>query len=1095
VARPTVGGFVSVNQHRLRLEARVLGSDKRTNAQTRVLVSALEIMGEMLEEARAYDDAVKAGPYERPSNARPTATQHITRIEPFRSSRVMFIDGGRGSGKTSVMLTILQHLREQLLSGRRPVDDADVPDLAPGVVIPLGMIDLATLPASTSIIMQIGVQLSRRISALTDGPRGTDDPFGLETEEPEARRLWRAWAGAVGAAWDGTLSARRDRLDPLDYAQEIEDGERRRASVDDLSFELIDAMAKAHTQTQSLRRREPLFLIPIDDADMSPSRTYELLSILRLLWHPRLAFLITGNMTLLEVTVHRELAELLKSAELPNELRRLPSEILAKTLAPSLRLHLPALTLSERRQFLEPWLSEPVNAVMDILPMTEEALPSTMRAVADLRLALGMPRENEHSFHRELVVDLWKRAVEDDPPTGGNRPELAELVTLRKAPSGGPPEFEVHIPLSRVAIGWSKDTLYFFAAPVPPGPFRASQLLSGLGWIEHPSIEVGVRLPSASAVETQTLARLSGRARAAFVLATTALERRAGDIGTAAALEGTVRLRWVVWRGIVLDNIEVTLPLPAPPYRTIAESAALVQLWQIEFEQMAEHGITDMADDEPLRRYMRAALDVISAGSSVPSGRVAVGLRNAIESARGRNADDVPDWLTLRERVTRLRKLTAVRLDLETWLDRDVWVLAAPEFGLDTQAANEWLFGAGGVPETRDSLADRGARLRAARSMLWRESDRTMDLLETDLLRIDQRFPEHPWSKWVSQVTTTPAARSRVDTLRQRLRSFPVGPLRDVLGRQHRSLEDYLTDWRATRLGQEAEPTLALLEEQALRLSQEGAPPQWVLRVLYTTAVEQRESPPGAWTVRYRADRIEVRTEPGDTAKYPITEEIMLSPSTGRQVLLRKLGMPEIELPPAEDILYRISWDYRSDLYEETPLEAFLWEGLVAGPSRRRWPFPGWHAFIDLESPIECWTREIARVAGLAYAQTDATTMQNWIDGMFLIHIRNVCAQFERGLGSSGMRVPDNLSERDADQTVDILHSILGRTADNTGKGGAASPRTAAFVEWANLVPGFADPEYGVSERMSQWVRGRLKSSKEAVGIARRQLEELHGSE
>ncbi|MFX8805482.1 hypothetical protein ABTM67_20120, partial [Acinetobacter baumannii] len=51
---------------------------------------------------------------------------------------------------------------------------------------------------------------------------------------------------------------------------------------------LTDDYARAFGQ-------RPLFVIPIDDADMNPRRAVELVELLRNLWHPRVAFVLTGH--------------------------------------------------------------------------------------------------------------------------------------------------------------------------------------------------------------------------------------------------------------------------------------------------------------------------------------------------------------------------------------------------------------------------------------------------------------------------------------------------------------------------------------------------------------------------------------------------------------------------------------------------------------------------------------------------------------------------------------------------------------------------------------------------------------------------------
>lgn len=41
--------------------------------------------------------------------------------------------------------------------------------------------------------------------------------------------------------------------------------------------------------------KHPRFVVAIDDADMNPHKSAELIQLVRTLWHPRLAFVMTGD--------------------------------------------------------------------------------------------------------------------------------------------------------------------------------------------------------------------------------------------------------------------------------------------------------------------------------------------------------------------------------------------------------------------------------------------------------------------------------------------------------------------------------------------------------------------------------------------------------------------------------------------------------------------------------------------------------------------------------------------------------------------------------------------------------------------------------
>ena len=56
----------------------------------------------------------------------------LPRLDPARTSRVLLIDGGRGSGKTALLLTILAHWRRAFLERPKPKKDEGEDDPPPG---------------------------------------------------------------------------------------------------------------------------------------------------------------------------------------------------------------------------------------------------------------------------------------------------------------------------------------------------------------------------------------------------------------------------------------------------------------------------------------------------------------------------------------------------------------------------------------------------------------------------------------------------------------------------------------------------------------------------------------------------------------------------------------------------------------------------------------------------------------------------------------------------------------------------------------------------------------------------------------------------
>ena len=59
----------------------------------------------------------------------------------------------------------------------------------------------------------------------------------------------------------------------------------------------------------------PRLVVPIDDADMQPRRTVELLDLLRTLWHPQVVFLLAGHEDLFFKRLHADCVEALRGSD------------------------------------------------------------------------------------------------------------------------------------------------------------------------------------------------------------------------------------------------------------------------------------------------------------------------------------------------------------------------------------------------------------------------------------------------------------------------------------------------------------------------------------------------------------------------------------------------------------------------------------------------------------------------------------------------------------------------------------------------------------------------------------------------------------
>jgi hypothetical protein len=257
-----------------------------------------------------------------------------------RPSNVLLIHGGRGSGKTSVMLTVLELWRRSLMEGlecpgaeRVPGDDGSsrqgaaddkeqerslryllagrtfsdalVENANPGLIIPLKPLDLQPLPQTASLLTWIASRICEFANLLEQLATGTLEgasPQAIASWHPESRnespwrKPWREFATAAAYGWESNLDQRRGGLDPESFAEELTQAERSRHDVVVKWRAFVSAVVKYASQQfpRTIKGRARLVL-PIDDVDMNPNRCVEVLELVRFLWHPQLVFMLTGQ--------------------------------------------------------------------------------------------------------------------------------------------------------------------------------------------------------------------------------------------------------------------------------------------------------------------------------------------------------------------------------------------------------------------------------------------------------------------------------------------------------------------------------------------------------------------------------------------------------------------------------------------------------------------------------------------------------------------------------------------------------------------------------------------------------------------------------
>ncbi|MCB1035643.1 MAG: hypothetical protein KDD47_17610 [Acidobacteria bacterium] len=271
---------------------------------------------------------------------RPDPSKHEKRphIDHFRVNNLAFLSGKRGSGKTSVLLS----LADLFSGGRKDAGDfeeklREYKDLwTSRSVIWLETLDLEPMASSSNLLASILVRIEDAIASELNGwePSGRskarEAPYDYSSaacdltsasSDPllELRRLQRS----VAVVWEGNLRERAEHLDPDDFAVEVLRGERSRLGLNRNLGRVLDLLAEGLWRQRPTR--ELIFLLPIDDFDVEPLKSLELLHLLRLLSQRRLFTIICGDVEIAEKTLNLKTAgDLLATGQRPSSDRFLP---------------------------------------------------------------------------------------------------------------------------------------------------------------------------------------------------------------------------------------------------------------------------------------------------------------------------------------------------------------------------------------------------------------------------------------------------------------------------------------------------------------------------------------------------------------------------------------------------------------------------------------------------------------------------------------------------------------------------------------------------------------------------------------------------
>jgi energy-coupling factor transporter ATP-binding protein EcfA2 len=403
-------------------------------------------------------------------------------LDHARSSRTILVGGHRGTGKTTLLLSLADALT--------PGSGLPDPDFEPEVTRPLTKqlaslrrrlvwletLDMEPLSATANLLGAVLARVEDTMGALLPPPDDDEEQraylmFPGVLYHAAQREMLRLQT-SVALSFDGNLAQRAASLDPDTFAIESRRAERERLGLNprfaqvlaDFSTVLSEA-AVAPSQSGAIVM-SPIFVLPVDDLDLNPGTAVQLLELLRAVNSPHLLTIVAADLellsTILSLKYQGELARIITPADAEPEILRKGTDLainaLRKHIPPSHRVVLGLIEPAEALAFAPPGCSDPLYRrlgtarfapdVLDLLltedfmgaspndtgdsardPVTKQAqLPTTGLSAETLK---GYSWLEILRMPLRTLLDLYLDAGTDRAVPGHQEPALQQLARSR----------------------------------------------------------------------------------------------------------------------------------------------------------------------------------------------------------------------------------------------------------------------------------------------------------------------------------------------------------------------------------------------------------------------------------------------------------------------------------------------------------------------------------------------------------------------------------------------------------------------------------------------------------------------------------------
>lgn len=391
-----------------RMEALPLSWDNLSESQLSAVSQVCTWLVDAIEMLPKGDD-------EATHRDRRSALGTMRLIDDRRCSQIAFVDGDRGTGKSSILLTLQKLTLDPEFARNTASLPAAVKDLYERRrrVVWLEALDMEPLSAGTNLF----AALLARVAEVLGPPKESETPIAACLDDlgnsRNAASLLQQLQTDVALVWDRLDGTTCQIGDPQTRAVWVNDAERAGLSLNRRMGEVLEGVART---LPNYHAENPLFILPVDDFDLAPAYCLELLRLIRMVMTPRLFFVVAGNTRIAEsVLMLRSEGELRRLARLDGtdnaEVRARAVEVAAnnmrKLVPPGQRVRLGRLLLSEARRVGEVALGDnaPGNSLEKLLHAVtfESNQAPTDRRVVSLAEFLGLRQK----YVRILQAAEW----------------------------------------------------------------------------------------------------------------------------------------------------------------------------------------------------------------------------------------------------------------------------------------------------------------------------------------------------------------------------------------------------------------------------------------------------------------------------------------------------------------------------------------------------------------------------------------------------------------------------------------------------------------------------------------------------------------